>query len=95
MIADSNLIILSGKPQHNYLRQWIVTVSPCVSAISKIDVLGCHRLSIEDRLDFEAVFSTLQIIAIDDTIIDKAISLRQSRKMSLGDAIIVANARRF
>ena len=38
------------------------------------------------------LFDTLQIIPIDSTIIDKAIELRQTRKMSIGDAIIGATA---
>jgi toxin FitB len=38
------------------------------------------------------VFQIIDVLAVNENIVEKAISLRQQRKMSLGDAIIAATA---
>jgi len=63
-----------------------------ISVISRVEVLGCHKLTDRDRSFFEAFFAVLEILPITDGVLDRAIALRQARKMSLGDAIIAATA---
>ena len=63
-----------------------------VSVISKVEVLGYHKFSPENRNKLETIFRSLPILPLSDEIIDKAILLRQRRKMSLGDALIAATA---
>jgi toxin FitB len=63
-----------------------------VSAVTKVEALGYHRLPSEDKAYFEAFFETASILPITDTIIDKATELRQQKKMSVGDCIIAATA---
>ncbi|MBF0232682.1 MAG: type II toxin-antitoxin system VapC family toxin [Desulfamplus sp.] len=90
MLLDSNIIIYAIKPQFSNLRDLVENSQPMVSAISYLEVLGYHKLTPEDRQDFEEFFSIMPIIHISQTIIEQAVALRQQRKMSLGDSIIAA-----
>ncbi len=57
-----------------------------------MEVLGYHRMTREDKKDFEELFEYAEIYPISSLIVELAITLRQKRKMSLGDAIIAATA---
>lgn len=92
MILDSNLIIYSAKPEYPGLRRWIAIKSPAVSAVSIVEVLGYHKLSDEDRLHFEEFFAAARVLPVSDAVVARAVTLRQARKMSLGDSLIAATA---
>ena len=63
-----------------------------VSAITKLEVLGYHKLSSEDKELFEGFFQTITVLPVSKYVIENAISLKQQRKMSLGDSLIAATA---
>ena len=65
---------------------------PAVSAVSVVEVLGYHKLTAEERQHFEEFFAASTVLPISDQVIDRAVQLRQARKMSLGDALIAATA---
>ncbi|HBI47099.1 MAG TPA: PIN domain nuclease [Planctomycetales bacterium] len=92
MMLDSNLIIYAARPEYPGLRRLIAVRSPAVSAISVVEVLGYHKLSELDRRHFEAFFAAANILPVSDAVVTRAVSLRQSRKMSLGDALVAATA---
>ena len=92
VLIDSNLIIYAFRPEYPAVQQFLEDRDVFVSAISCVEVLGFHRLSDRDRIEFEAFFRTAEILPIEMDIIDGAISLRQQRRMSLGDAIVAATA---
>lgn len=92
MLLDSNIIIYAALPEYNALRELIARNTPSVSVMSQIEVLGYHRLTIEERRYFTRFFKAATLLAIDSKIITTAISLKQQRKTSLGDAIITATA---
>jgi toxin FitB len=92
MLLDSNLIIYAAKPGYDDLREWMGNQPIIVSALSQLEVLGYHRLTNEDRNFFVDFFSIMPVLAITQEVINHAISLRQQRKMSLGDATIAATA---
>lgn len=73
-------------------KRLIAASSPAVSAVSLIEVLGYHKLSEADRTHFEAFFAAAEILPISDAVVAKAVGLRQTRKMSLGDALVAATA---
>lgn len=62
------------------------------SDITRLEVLGYHSLSENDREDLTNLFSLAIVCPVSSSVIDLAIELRQKRKMSLGDAIIAATA---
>ena len=92
MLLDSNIIIYAAEPEHNAVREFIGRPNPSVSPVSKGEVLGYHQLRMEHRQKLERIFQLLPILAVSDAIIDRAVALRQTRKMSLGDALIAATA---
>jgi len=92
MLLDSNIIIYAVLPEHQNLRTIIRKQPASVSAISQIEVLGYHRLTETDRSNFASMFHCITVFPINHAVIEKAIALRQLRKMSLGDAIIAATA---
>lgn len=91
-IIDSNLIIYSAQTNYSYLRPLVEDNNNFVSAISKVEVLGYHQLKPAHILYFENVFRILQIIPLEDSILDKAIELRQQYRLKLGDSLIGASA---
>ena len=92
MLLDSNIVIYAAEPNYAAAREFITTHNTSVSVISKVEVLGYHQLSDENRLKLERIFQFLPILPLSNLIIERAISLRQTKKMSLGDALIAGTA---
>jgi toxin FitB len=91
-LLDSNIVIYAGQSQFQWLRQLLQPLPCAVSVATKIEVLGYHSLTPEDKADLERFFSASEILETSIKIADRAVALRQRRKMSLGDAIIAATA---
>lgn len=92
MLLDSNIIIYAIRSEYENVREFIARNNPAVSAVSYLEVMGYHRLTLEDQRDFSAFFSESRIIPLSWPIIDMAVKLRQQRKMSLGDSVIAGTA---
>jgi len=95
MLLDSNIFIYAVLPEYEQLRQWCMKQDICASNITRLEVLGYHRLNDADKNDLYHLFERAEIYPVSSSIIDSAIQLRQRRKMSLGDAIIAATALEF
>ncbi len=95
MILDSNIIIYSVLPENYRLRQFIAEQELAVSALSYLEVLGYHQLTDNDRLYFNEFFETTRVIPISQEVINRAVTLRQQRRMSVGDAIIAGTALQY
>ncbi len=91
-ILDSNIVIYATQTAFAYLLPLLHDSDSYVSEITKLEVLGFHGFDTTTKQDMTDLFDTLQIIPIDSFIIDKAIELRQMRKMSIGDAIVAATS---
>ncbi len=91
-LIDSNILIYSAKPEFLNLRNLLIIKNNAVSIISKLEVLGYHRLTQTDSIYFDAVFKTLYTFPIDNPTINKAIELRSNYNLSVGDSIIAATA---
>jgi predicted nucleic acid-binding protein len=74
------------------VRRFIAEHESYLSVVSEIEVLGYHKLATEHRQKLEKLFEIAMIIPITEDIVETAITLRQQRKMSLGDSIIAATA---
>lgn len=92
MIIDSNIVIEAVNADNRPLRELIERYVPSVSAITLVEVLGYPRLDETDRRDLGDFFALTTVLPISDEVIDRAIALRQRRKMGLGDALIAATA---
>jgi predicted nucleic acid-binding protein len=92
MLVDSNIIIYAVRAEDTILRPFFAQNLPKVSIISRIEVLGYHKLTDDVRKRLEALFNWLRPLPLTDRIVEKAIQLRQQRKLSLGDALIAGTA---
>lgn len=91
-LIDSNLIIYFANPGFEWLNSDIQTLDAHFSALTKIEVLGYHQLHPREKTFFETYFNSIIPLSPTDDIIEIAILLKQSRKMSLGDSVIAATA---
>lgn len=92
-LIDTNILIYSGEAVYAPLLLPLVTdTNNNVSAISHIETLGFHKITPEQIAYFEHVFQILQTIPIDAAIVQRAVAIRQVRRISLGDSIIAATA---
>lgn len=92
MLIDSNIIIYAAKPEYSELRKFIAEHAPAVSAVSYVEVLGYHKLSEQERQYFEEFFAATNILAISHEVLERAVRLRQMRKMTLGDSLVAGTA---
>jgi predicted nucleic acid-binding protein len=92
IIFDTNIVIYSAKQEYAGLRSLFFRPNTSISILSKVEVLGFYSLENDEQLYFESIFKTIKLLPIDLEIIDKAIELRQQKKMSLGDSIIAATS---
>ena len=92
MLIDSNIIIYASKPEGAELRLFLDTFSRFVSVISYIEAFGYQNLTEEENQQLARIFQRTRILSLTDTIAQQAVSLRQQRRMGLGDAIIAATA---
>ncbi len=90
MLADSNILIYATKPEHAALRQWLIDTLPKVSVISKVEILGYHKLHAAEKVALTKLLSCLELIYLTPSSYEIAIQLRQQQKLTLGDALIAA-----
>lgn len=48
ILLDSNIIIYAMEPDYRELREFIAHENPVVSVISKVEVLGFHKLGLSN-----------------------------------------------
>jgi toxin FitB len=89
---DANIFIYAAQPAYAYLRWLLIDPESTISDVTRLEVLGYHRLDEADRDYFEGVFRRMSRIPVSEAVLDRAIALRQTKKMSLGDAIVAATA---
>lgn len=92
MLIDSNIIIYSFSDEYRYLRNLLVHEQANISEISRVEVLGYHKLKDVERKYFSDIFTYTSTIIPNREIFDKAIEIRQQYNLNLGDSIIAATA---
>ena len=92
MILDSNIVIYAVQPEYDFLNDLILENDVVISAISYLEVLGFHRLDPAEKRKLEFFFSGMTLLPLEQNVVQRAVGLRQERKMSLGDALIAASA---
>ena len=90
VLADSNILIYATQPEHPKLRQWLLDTLPKVSVISRVEILGYHKLQETEQIALAELLDNLQLVYLTPACYEIAIQLRQQQKLTLGDALIVA-----
>lgn len=91
-LLDSNIVIYATQPENEWLRKWLESEPFAISQISRVEVLGYHRLTEEERQDLNDFLNASIILPLNDATANRAITLRQQRKTGLADALIAATA---
>lgn len=92
-LIDSNIFIYATKPDDNIASEFLRSIkSFSYSKITLIEVLGVRELDESATRDLTILFSKGDALDISDKVIGKAIELRKTKKMTLGDSIIAATA---
>ena len=90
MLVDSNILIYATKPEHAELRQWLLDALPKASIISKVEILGYHKLQPTGKVALTELLNNLDVVYLTPASYEIAIQLRQQRKLTLGDSLIAA-----
>jgi len=91
-LIDSNILIYAAQPQYPELKELLEQEDIAVSELTRLEVLGFHRITEEEIIYFNAVFSLVTILPITNEIINKAIELRQLQNIKSADAVIAATS---
>jgi hypothetical protein len=96
MLCDSNILIYAAESNNTMnLDVYLQHPEACIASVTKIEVLGFPgfaRLDSERQDKLQKIVASLTVLPLDEMVIKRAITLRQKRKMSLGDTIIAATA---
>ena len=91
-LIDSNIIIYSYSDQFQYLRKIITGDNVFTSEISKVEVLGYHKIQPDEDVYFRDVFDLLPTLLPDQSVFNTAIKIRKKYNLKLADSIIAATA---
>jgi predicted nucleic acid-binding protein len=95
-LVDTNIIIYYLKdsiPQEQLIHvNNIFTHSFHISSITKIELLGWHRIDENQRTQIAEFLSKATVFYVDEEIERITIRLKQEKKMPIADAIIAATA---
>jgi len=61
-------------------------------SIVKLEALGYAQITVAEQSYLEALFAECQQLELEESIVQRAIRLRQQSRMSLGDSIVAASA---
>ena len=95
-LIDTNIIIyyLDDKIPENEIERLenILSLSFNISTITKIEVLGWHKVTKSEKKRIEKFLSNAQVFYIDKAIEQKSIEIKQKYKIATPDIIIGATA---
>lgn len=92
MILDTNIVIYSCQSGGDWLSQWTRHPESAIASITRVEALGFTGISIVEATTIRNYLGRCLAYPLDDEVIERAVALRQQKKMKLGDAIIAATA---
>ncbi|MBI5385740.1 MAG: type II toxin-antitoxin system VapC family toxin [Verrucomicrobia bacterium] len=91
-LIDSNIIIYASKPGFHFLHSLLAEPDVAVSVITQVETLGYHLLAADEKLYLTEFFANVERLPVSQAVVEKAIVLRQTQKIKLGDALVAATA---
>ena len=92
MLLDSNILIYGAEGGEPRLDAILDRTDLAVASVTRIETLGFHRLTETERAWLSAAIGRMKVLPLSPEVEERAIALRQERKMGLADAIIAATA---
>jgi toxin FitB len=90
VVLDTNIFIYLANGSLG--RKAIAKINIAHASITKIEALGFSSIPANELLLLSALLEESYSLVLTDGIVDRAIELRQLKRMSLGDSIIAATA---
>lgn len=96
IFLDANIIIYAFQPENEHLLDKLLEVSGelACSDMVRLEVMGFSRLRQEDEGNLVLFFDAIEIVPIDESVVNRAITIRQQKAIASPDAIIAATALR-
>ena len=94
MLLDTNILIYASKQPRGPLAPFLLNQAHAVSEAAVIEALGYPKLPLNEEAYLSILVRSLRRYPVDALTAKRAVTLRQSHSMSLGDAIIAATALR-
>jgi predicted nucleic acid-binding protein len=92
-LIDTNVIIDNfGNKLPEKAKTLVYSIDLTVSAVTKIEVLGWINATKEQLQPLYDFMKEVNILPINEAVIEKTITIRQTKKIALGDALIAATA---
>ena len=95
MLCDSNILIYAADPDDTRCSPFLERDDAAIASVSRIEVLGFFvfdNLSEDSRARLYEIVVSMVELELNEMVIQRAIALRQQKKMSLADAVIAATA---
>ena len=95
MLCDSNILIYAADPDDTRCASFAEREDAAIASVSRIEVLGFPgfgKLSEDHRTRLHEIVASMVELELNEKIIQRAISLRQQKKMRLADAVIASTA---
>lgn len=89
-LADNNTLIRAASAPGHSLQGWLQNQLHAIFIVTRIEVLGFHRLRPDEDILLRVLLSAFDEYPISSQTANLAIDLRRQRKMTLGDALIAA-----
>jgi hypothetical protein len=95
MLLDSNILIYAADPDDTRCGPFLQREDASIASVSRIEVLGFPGwagLPEDRRVRLQEIVASMIELELDENVIQQTIALRQSRKISLADAVIAGTA---
>lgn len=90
-VADTNFLI--NVHEGNPITEPFLDMSPVVSIITEIELLGWHKLSLTEKHQLKSLLNDCFIMGLTSEVKNIAIQLRQTYTIKTPDSIIAATAK--
>lgn len=90
VLFDSNIFIYAGLDKLSLSK--IDGVEASYASITVIEILGFHEITSVEQRKLTQILEAYRMVNLSESIIQRAVLLRQDKKMSLGDSIVAATA---
>lgn len=95
MLCDSNILIYAAHPDDTIGYDFISSRGVAIASVMRIEVLGYpgfRHISQKSKQRLRDLLASLKDFELTDDVIERAIPLRQERRMGIADAIVAATA---
>jgi toxin FitB len=90
VLLDTNILIYLAQGKVSYSQ--ITGKEIAISSVTYIEALGYDKLLVKEQLLIEKLLEQFEHLTISSHVIERAIILKQQKRMTLGDSIIAATA---